>query len=323
MPRKVEISHRTIIFTVLFLLGLWFLYYVKDIIIELFIALLLATILEPLVNFLSKIKVPRGVSVFLSYIVFFGIFGGSFALVVPMLLEQTASFVNALPGYLSQYGFISSEILTRLGSLPSQLIQFTFSIFSNLISLLTIMVFAFYMLLSRGKLEEQLGAFFGEARKKEIGKVVNILEDRLGGWARGQLTLMALIGVITFIGLSLMGIPFALPLAILAGILEIIPYLGPIVAAVPSILIAFGISPVAGVGVMALAFLIQQVENYVLVPKVMEKSVGVSPILTLIALAIGARLEGIVGMIISIPVLITIQVILSALESSKPDSVTT
>ena len=91
--------------------------------------------------------------------------------------------------------------------------------------------------------------------------------------------------------------------------MEIIPFLGPIVSAIPSALIGFGISPVTGLGVIILAFLVQQLENYLLVPKIMEKSIGVSPIITLVALAIGARLAGVVGAIISVPTFITLQVL--------------
>ena len=104
MPRKIEISHKTVIFTVFFLLFLWFLYFIKDILLELFVALLLTAILEPLVNTLSKVKIPRGVSVLVSYILFFGAVAGVIALIVPALVEQTASFVASLPGYLSNIG---------------------------------------------------------------------------------------------------------------------------------------------------------------------------------------------------------------------------
>ena len=156
----------------------------------------------------------------------------------------------------------------------------------------------------------KVGFFFGDEKKKELGTIIDTLEKRLGGWARGEISLMLLVGVSTFIGLSLIGIPFALPLSILAGILEIVPYLGPVIAAIPSVIIGFGISPLTGFGVAALAFVIQQLENYVFVPKVMEKSVGVSPIITLLALAIGARVAGIVGMIISVPSVITLQVLI-------------
>lgn len=316
MPTKVEISHKTVVFTVFFLLFLWFLYFIRDILLELFVALLLMTVLSPLVDRLSNFKIPRGISVIISYFLVFGILGVAVALVVPPLVEQTSSFVSVLPVYLSNIGIaknisqeVVNEFLIRLGSLPGEVIKFTLSLFSNVIAVLTVMVFAFYMLLARGKLEESLGFFFGREKTRELGRFIDTLEKRLGGWARGELSLMFIIGLATFIGLTLIGVPFALPLSILAGILEIVPYLGPIIAAIPSVLIGFGISPLTGFGVVALSFLIQQLENYVLVPKVMEKSVGVSPIVTLVALAIGARLAGITGMIISIPSVITLQVL--------------
>jgi len=120
---------------------------------------------------------------------------------------------------------------------------------------------------------------------------------------------MFLVGVFTYIGLLLLGIEFALPLAILAGLLEIVPYVGPILAAVPAAIVGFGISPLMGAATIALAFLIQQLENYFLVPKIMQKSVGVSPLITLLALSIGFRLAGILGVVISVPVVITLQVL--------------
>jgi predicted PurR-regulated permease PerM len=131
---------------------------------------------------------------------------------------------------------------------------------------------------------------------------------------------MVLIGVLMFIGLSLLRIPFALPLAILAGVLELIPTLGPIVAAVPVAIIGFGISPLTGVASLALSFLVQQLENYLFVPKVMEKSVGVSPVITLFALAIGFKLAGIAGALFSVPVFIAIQVVLSFTLSESNSS---
>jgi len=179
------------------------------------------------------------------------------------------------------------------------------------------LVFAFYLLLAREKLEIQLSSFLGEEKGKRICKVIDTLEFRLGGWMRGQLLLMLAIGLATFLGLILLGIPYALPLAILAGLLEIVPTLGSIIAAIPSIIIGFGISPFIGFAAAFLALLIQQLESYFLVPKVMEKSVGVSPIVTLLALAVGAKLAGIAGIFVSIPVLITSQVLLKEYLSSK------
>lgn len=316
MLKKVEISHRTVIFTVLFLISLWFLYLIRDIILQLFIALLIMAILNPLVTKLSKWKIPRGISVFLAYLLFFGVLGAIIAGIIPPLVSQTTSFGNNLPKYLGNLGInrviseqIVGQLISQLGNIPGQVVKVGVSVFTNILDVFAVLIFAFYLLLVREKLDDHLGFFFGEEKKHKVGKFIDLLETRLGGWARGELMLMALVGASTYVGLALLGIPFALPLALLAGLFEIIPYLGPIIAAVPAVLIGLSISPLMGLAAAALAFLIQQLENYLFVPKVMEKSVGVSPIITLIALAIGLRLAGIIGVVISVPVVITLQVL--------------
>lgn len=317
MPRKVEISHKTIIFAVFFLLGLWLLYFVRDIILQLFVALLLMTILEPIVALLARIRIPRALSVLITYIFVLGILGGMVALIAPTLAQQTTNFVNTLPSYLNNIGInsavsgdLAKGLLSQLGGIPGEILNFTVSVFSNVVAVVTVLVFAFYMLLTHDKLKDQVGFLFGESKSQQIGRVVLAWENKLGKWARGQMLLMFAIGLGTYVGFVLIGIPFALPLAILAGLLEIIPILGPIVAAVPAILIGFGISPIIGLAVTALSLLVHQVEGYVLVPKIMEKSVGVSPLLILVSIAIGAKLLGIMGVIISVPFVITLQVLI-------------
>ncbi len=317
MIRKIEVSHKTIIFAVLLLLSLGLVFVLRDLILELFVALLLMTILEPLVNFLAKIRIPRAVSVLLTYFVVFGILGGVIALIIPALVEQTASFASYLPFYLSNVGItpvisneIIKEIITALGNIPSQFIKFSVSLLSNILAIFTVLAFTFYLLLSRGKLDEQLDSFFGEKRKEKFLRIIYTLEKRLGGWARGELILMILVGALNFVALTILKVPFALPLAVLSGILEIVPYLGPIIGAIPGVVIGFGISPLTGLGVAAAAFLIQQLENYVFVPKIMEKSVGVSPMIVILALSIGGRLAGTVGIIISVPVVIALNVLI-------------
>jgi len=127
------------------------------------------------------------------------------------------------------------------------------------------------------------------------------LEHHLGGWIRAQLILMSLIGVLVYLGLTILGIEFALPLAILAGLLEIIPNFGPTMAAVPAILMGFAISPLTGIAVGALYFLIQQLENSLIVPQVMKRTVGFNPVVTIIALMIGFKLGGAFGAVLAIP----------------------
>jgi len=138
MPRKIEVSHKTIIFTVLFLLSLWFLYHVRDIILEIFVALLIMTILNPLVTGLSKLRIPRGISVLVTYLVVFFILGVALAGVLPTLVEQTSSFVNNLPSYLFSLGLdrfindqIAAQFLGQLSTIPTQVVKFSFSLFYN------------------------------------------------------------------------------------------------------------------------------------------------------------------------------------------------
>lgn len=315
MPRKIEVSHKTIIFIAIFLISLGALFILRDLILELFVALLLMTILEPLIGKLSKYKIPRVISVLVIYVLIIGIVAGVISLIIPTVIDQTSSFINAFPGYLNNIGLTSSigldavkNFVSNPGGAPNAIFQFTSSIVNSFIATITVLIFAFYMLISRDKLQDQLGLFFGDEKKKEIGEILDALEKKLGGWARGELILMLSIGVATYIGLRFLGIPYALPLSILGGLFEIIPFMGPVISAIPSVLIGFGISPLTGAGVAALTFLIHELEGYVLVPKIMQRSTGVSPLIALIALTAGAKLAGVVGVIISIPVVITFQV---------------
>jgi predicted PurR-regulated permease PerM len=324
MPRKIEISHRTIIFTVFFLIFLWFLYFVRDIILIFFISLILMAILNPLVVRLTRLKIPRSLSVIIVYLVLVGVLGGAIAGVIPPLVEQTSNFANGLPKYLANIGifsYVSNQLIRELaqaiGSLPAQFLKVGISIFSNLLSVLSVLIFAFYLLVSKDKLEENLGSLLDDKRKARAVEIITGLEAKLGGWARGEIILMTLVGVMTFIGLKILQIPYALPLALLAGFLEIVPSIGPILSAIPLVIIGFGISPVTGIAALALAFLVQQVENYVFVPKVMEKSVGLNPIAVLLSLAVGFKLAGVAGVVISVPIFLTIQILIKAYLSSK------
>ena len=322
MVKKVEISQKTIVFTVLFLISLAFLYYLKDIILQLFVAVLIMSILNPLVNFFARFKVPRALAVFLTYLLIIGVLVFAIANVSRPLVEQSTSFVNSLPLYIQSLGLHTrlgenavQDLLSQIGVLPAHFAQFALSIFSNIIEVLTVLVFAFYMLVSRARLNEQIGMLFGEEKSKKVSEIINKLEVKLGSWARGELFLMFVVGLSNYFGFKLLGVPYALPLSILAGILEAVPYIGPILAAVPAVIIGFGISPVIGFSTAALAFLVQQVENYVFVPAIMNKSVGLPSLVILLALSIGFKLLGIVGAIISIPTVLTFQVLAREIPS--------
>jgi predicted PurR-regulated permease PerM len=313
MLRKIDISHRTIIFTVLFLLGLGFLYFVREIILMLFVSFLLMTIMNPLVNLLSRLKIHRNLSILITYVLVIGVFGGIVALITPALVQQTGNFISELPKYLSNIGINSAETSSLINGALQQIggvLNFTFSIFSNLLSIITVLVFTFYMLVGYSSIRNQLTPLLGEEIGQKATRLIIAIEERLGGWSRGELILMLVVAVGNYIGYSLLRIPYALPLAVLTGIFEIVPILGPVISAVPAVIIGFGISPLTGIGAAGVALLVNQLENYILVPKIMQKSIGVSPLMILVSIAVFSKLAGIPGVIVAVPFVIILQVVL-------------
>lgn len=323
MIRKIEISHRTIIFTVLFLMGLWLLFEIRQIIVALFVSLIFMSALNPVVDRFERWHLPRWLAILLMYFVIFGAVGVMLAVIIPPLVEQTASFINKTALYFKQFGgfgidpnIIASQF-ANLSAIPANILKLTIGFFSNLVAFLALAVITFYLLLERKNLNRYFLVLFGEGKEKEAEAFVNKIEKRLGSWVRGELALMTIVGLMSFVGLRLLGIEFALPLAILAGLLEIIPNIGPVVSAIPAVLTGLAISPLMGVAIVALYFLIQQIENSLIVPRVMQKATGVKPLVTILALAIGFKLAGVTGAVLAVPTVLVIQVAASGIFSSK------
>ncbi len=315
--RNIEISPKSIFIFVLIILSIAGVYYIRDIIFQIYVSLLLTLVLDPFSRKLNKYKVPKPLSILLVYIIAVGSLIFSIAGIFPAVYVQTQNFVAQLPDYVQQIGIskeigqqISSQLLSQVGNLPIEAVRASLSIVGNIAEVITVLTLTFYLLVIRDKIPNFFEYYFGQKVGKSVSEVLLELEWRLGGWVRGQLTLMIIVGVSTYIGLTAIGISYALPLAVIAGLLEAVPLIGPFLAAIPAVLVGFSITPLKGFLATGLAFLIQQAENYIFVPKVMERSVGVPPFATLVALAIGARFAGIVGVLLSVPTLIVVQVLL-------------
>ncbi|MCL5090768.1 MAG: AI-2E family transporter, partial [Patescibacteria group bacterium] len=149
----------------------------------------------------------------------------------------------------------------------------------------------------------------------EINAVIDKIEVRLGSWVRSELLLMTFVGLLSYLGFRLIGLSFALPLAILAFLLEIVPNIGPTIAAFPAILVGLTSSTWQALAVAVWAFVVQQIENSILVPRIMKKVAGVNPLVTIISLAIGFKLAGVGGAILAVPTYIVLETV--ALEISK------
>jgi len=219
MPKKIEISHRTIIFTVFFLILLWFLFQIRQILIALFVSVVLMAALNPLTDRLERLKFPRVLAILLIYIFILGVFGLILAGVIPPLVDQTNTLISRLPEYTQRLGLpqIDQNVITsqisQLGSLPANILKITVSVLSNLVAVFTLMVITFYLLLERKKLDRYLLVLFGRDGEEKAERFVNEIERKLGGWVRAQVTLMIIIGIMSYLGLRLLGIDFALPLS--------------------------------------------------------------------------------------------------------------
>jgi len=323
MPKKIEISYRTIIFIAVFALGLWILFQIREVLLTLFVSLILMSSLNPSIERLEKLRIPRPLAIILFYLLVLAILSFSLVGIVPPLIEQTSSLIARIPDFFKQFKILGMDEkviasqLSQFSSIPANIIQFIIGFFSNILTFFAISIISFYLLMERKNLDRYLVSFFGEEKEKEIGRIIDKIESKLGGWVRGELLLMIFVGILSYVGFRVVGLEYALPLAILAFLLEIIPNIGPTLSAVPAVLVGLTVSPVRALVVVGLCFLIQQIENSLLVPRIMRQVAGVNPLVSIISLAIGFKLAGVGGAILAIPTFIVIEVIASEISSSS------
>jgi len=314
----VSISPSIVIFSVFFLLSLYFLYYVRSVLILLFLGFIIMVALNPAVTFLERrLRLPRAVSSFLVYIIMISSLVTVVGVIVPPLTNQLYQLLKTiempfLQQELNNFSFTVGEIgnlISRVGDSVGLVIAIISSTFSSIFTFFTLLVISFYLMLDRRELHKKSMWFTRDEKQVAVVKdFLDSVEYQLGGWVRGQVILMLAIGVVTFIGLTLLGVPYALPLAILAGVLEIIPNLGPTLAAMPAVFIAYlYLGPVmAGVTVI-FYIIIQQFENNLIVPKIMKDNVDVNPLVAIVTILTGLKIAGVTGAILAIPAYIVIR----------------
>lgn len=313
---KIEISSKTIIFTVFFLIGLNVLWQIKELIFSLFIAFIISGALKPIVDFFENRKINRSLAAFVVYMLFLLIVANLFALVLPPLINEITHLFKYFPTILkttlpqiSPYMDFST-LAQNLPNIANETVSLVKSLFSNVIFMTSTLFFGFYLLLEKNFIESVLVNFFDDAEAKRINLIVERAQRRTGSWFWGELILMLIVGIMTYIGLTFIGMKYALALAVLAGLLEVVPTLGPIISTIPAALIGFSSSYALGLSNIAVYFIVQQLENNLLVPIVMRKVVGLHPIITLIALIIGSKLAGILGVLLAVPITIFVETLL-------------
>ncbi len=314
---ELEQSTQVILKVVLVVIALALLWAIRDIILLFLLAVVFASAMEPLADYLRTKKIPRGVSVLAVYILVFALIGVVGALLVPVIAEQFQLLASNFPSYMADFqdkypslhGLFAtssgSEILQGIvgGGGEGGVFSRTLGVFSGFLGFITVMVISFYLVVAdQNGMKELIRPLVPVHRRDQVMHLIRKIQHKMGLWVLGQLLLSVSIFLLSFIALSLLGVKYALVLALLAGLLEIVPYMGPILSAVPAFFFALIQSPALAVAVVILYILIQKTEGYVLVPKIMHKTVGTSPLVVMLSLLIGFKLAGIVGLLLGVPV---------------------
>jgi predicted PurR-regulated permease PerM len=308
-----------VVFVILFLI---FLYLIRDIIMIFLFALIIASAVTPAVSVLNKIKIPRVIGALLVYILFFGILSFLFYLVVPSIAKDITTLTSNLPAYFeklttkfqslrdhfSRYQPIFDQLTNYLNTIKQslqssapKLFSGAMNIFGGFYSFVLVLVISFYLSVQKSGIQRTLTAIIPLQYRDYLLNLWERAQKKLGRWLQGQLFLGLIVGAMVYIGLYFLDIKFALLLAILAGVLEIFPYIGPVIAGIPAVIVGLLQAPILGFWVLILYIVVQQIENHLMVPLVVGKVVGLNPVTIILALLIGGKLGGIWGVILAVP----------------------
>lgn len=339
MIQRIDITQNTIFRVIIILVALFFLYFIRDILVILFTSIIIASAVEPAVQRLKKFKIPRVVTVMFVYLAALGILTLVISLLIPPLTEQIKGLGEDLPRIIEDYSssfttvknlseqyqvFSSPELFLekfgeRLGQFSAGVFATTRGIIGGFGAVFIILVISFYLAMEEGGIKKFIRAVTPKEHEGYAMDLFDRSQHQIGRWLQGQLALALVVGVLVYIGLSILGVKYALVLALVAAVLEIIPYVGPILAAIPAVILGFIQSLTIGLLVIGLYVIIQQMENHLLQPKIMEKAVGLHPVTVIVVLLIGAKVAGITGMILAVPLTSVIGVFISDLINfSKP-----
>jgi predicted PurR-regulated permease PerM len=314
---------------------LWALFLVRGALLLLYVAALVAIGLSPVVAAierrrpLGRGRLPRWAAILVIYVSIIGTLVALGMMMVPPLAAQARELWASLPGLLqrAQEWLLERGVLSRPISVTEAVQQTPvpgsdavgtvfgaiWGVVGGVFGLITILIVAFYLLVDSESIVRTFVRLFPRSERGRVLDACHRVVTKVSAWLAGQLLLAGIIGSTAAIGLWLMGVPYFYVLALIAAVGEMIPVVGPLLAAVPAVLVAFSVSPALALGVAVFFIVQQQVENHVLVPKVMARQVGVSPVVVIVALLMGGSLLGIMGAILAVPTAAILQVLVEEL----------
>ncbi|MEK7590550.1 MAG: AI-2E family transporter [Patescibacteria group bacterium] len=307
------------------------LFFAVDVLVALFLAVVVSSALDPIVTWLEKKKIPRILGTLAIYIVAVFILAFIIYAIVPIALSEFSSLLNSLNEKISRpdLAFINISQLVDainegLGRVTNVLISgsqsfldITSKFFGGIALTASVFVLSFYLTVGKDGVERFLLTILPPTYEARAIELYTKVRRKIGRWLRGQMLLSLVIGVTVFLGLWLLGVKYSLILGILAGIFELVPYVGPIFSGSVAVLVAATDSLTLGVYALLLFILIQQIENNVLVPAVMSLTTSLNPVVILISLLVGAKLFGFIGLILAVPAAVLLQEIIEDWSESR------
>lgn len=321
-----------------------FLYLVRDVVAVVLFSVVIASAVDPAARWFGRWHVPRTISVIVIYLIAFLVLAAAFYSVVPTLLEEVsllladtpsflehdffaktvASFLPILPGSLAG---VAEQLLLQLqqalGSIAENFFGAAARVFGGVVSFLLLIVLSFYLSVQKNGIESFLRIVTPDEHESYILGLWSRSRKKIGRWLQGQLLLGLLVGVLVFLGLTILRIRFAFLLAILAAIFELIPIFGPVMAAIPAIIFAFFQAPVLGLVTLIFYVIVQQFENHLIYPVVVRTTIGVPAVVVIIALIIGVKLGGLFGILLAVPLAVVLMEFFNDIARRKQISETT
>ncbi len=332
----IEISPKTVFWVLGIGILAVLLYMVRDIVCVLIFAIIISSALEPLLEYAQSRKIPRLLTLVVVYFLFFVFFAALIYILLPLLLDQLVDFSQ---NYSTYFGKIEEaigtikflpdlsgnihELLSQLtGQIPSftSLISYASSIFGGFVSFIVVLVVSFYLSVSRGALDDFLKSILPPRFEIYTHGLWIRAQKKMGRWLQAQILLSFIMALIIGIGLWILGVKYAFLIAVVVGVLEIVPYVGPIVAGGLATLLALSQSPVLGLWTLIFFVVVQQLEGHILIPLFIKKLVGLNPVAVILALLVGAKLGGILGMLLAVPIAAVVDEFFDDLARRKTDS---
>ena len=341
MDREIRIAPGTIFTALLILAGAYVLWLLRDLFLLVLTAIVIASAIEPAIAFFIRYRVPRFLAALLVYI---SVFGSVFALLFfffPPILADAAGFIAALPQFLETFtlpsslsgfaeaaSFIGGGEESALGSLlelqnlfttsSSAAVSLLVAFFGGVFSLLLVIVLSFYFALQDTGVDDFLRLVLPAKHEEYAVDLWKRAQKKIGLWMQGQVLLSVIVGILVYLGLLMIGVPYALLLSVFTAITEIIPVFGSVLSGVLAVVVAYayGGFPVALI-VVGLYVVVNQFESNLIYPLIVKKVVGIPPLLVIVALIAGYTLAGFLGVLLSVPVAAVLLEFLYDLDKRK------